>query len=440
MRLPVEVTNTLKNISNSIYSFAKASSSSFNQFSDDEYYSVERNIQDYGIPVDDYTLMKAYTAVESMYSAVTSIAREGANVPLKIWMYSEKNIKEECADHPANKLLDSPNNLFTRFEFIESIIAFPLITGSCFIYKDKTLGTEKNPVRKLNVLRPDTVTVNPIDREGNVRFVRPEDKKSFPQESIIHIKRFNPFTPFKGLAATLPTSGSMTLEVYLNQYAKSFFQNAVVPSMIFSTERGINEVSFERFKVELRQYFQGAGKAHNPMVLYHGLKPIEHSQTTPVKGGYPDVSEIIRDKIYMNIGAYDLRAIANNISGEGLKEAVRMFWYKTMLPVLKQTQQALTIGLLSEYKDHPNCFFEFDTRKIPALREDFRDESLGIMRLIQSQVLGVKEARVMLGHPREMADDDTTGILNPFGNSMSQPPTSNIVSNEERNLLEQQTK
>ena len=156
---------------------------------------------------------------------------------------------------------------------------------------------------------------------------------------------------------------------------------------------------------------------------------------------YTDISDKIRDKVYTNMGAYDLVAIANGLSGEALSQATKYFWYKTMFPIFRTVEQTFSISLLNEYTGADSgCFFEFDRFNIPALRDDITEESLGFFRLIMAETLSKEEVRVRLGYPRQMPKGDSTGISNPQNGQNRTPASSRVVSNEERPLVEESVK
>lgn len=432
-------------ISKSVFGFTQTLSSNQFHVLDDEYeLGLDTNLRTYGLPIDEETLLRTFQAVEAVYSSITNISREGANVPLKVWKKNKVNIRDECIDHPVNELLDKPNGLLNRFELIERAIAFPLLAGDSYIWKDKALGSPKAPVRRLIHLRPDLVSVTSKSGGDDRIFKRRDGSKShtFQDDEIIHFKRFNPFTPFKGLPPTVPSNGSMLLELYLTEYAKDFFQNAVVPSMMFGTdEKNVSDVTIERFKHEIGKRFQGPGKHHNPIVLYSGLKPLKHEKALPTDSSYTDVTAMIRQNVYKNMGAFDMLALDKGLSGEGLSTATKYFWYKTMFPIFTTVEQTMTNSLLNEYTGtDSNCFFEFDRFNIPALRDDITEESLGFFRLIMSETLSKQEVRVRLGYPREMPKGDTTGISNSSNGTNRTPASSRIVSNEERSIVEETVK
>ena len=432
-------------VSKAVFGFTQTLSNNQFRVMDDDYeIGVDANVKTYGLPIDEETLLRTYQAVEAVYASITNISREGANVPLKVWKKNKTNIREECIDHPVNELLDKPNGLLNRFELIERAIAFPLLAGDGYIWKDKVLGTTNTPVRKLVYLRPDLVAVASKSGGDDRVFKRADGSNSivFQDEDIIHFKRFNPFTPFKGLPPTVPSNGSMLLELYLTEYAKDFFKNAVVPSMMFGTdEKNVSDVTIERFKHEIAKRFQGNSKHHNPMVLYSGLKPLKHERALPTDSSYTDINEMVRQSVYKNMGAFDLLAIDKGLSGEGLSQATKYFWYKTMFPIFRTVEQTFTNSLLNEYSGADGgCFFEFDRFNIPALRDDITEESLGFFRLIMAETLSKEEVRVRLGYPRQMPKGDSTGISNPQNGQNRTPASSRVVSNEERPVVEEAVK
>ena len=57
-----------------------------------------------------------------------------------------------------------------------------------------------------------------------------------------------------------------------------------------------------------------------------------------------------------------------------------------------------------------------------------------------AESLSKEEVRVRLGYPRQMPKGDSTGISNPQNGQNRTPPSSRIVSNEERPVVEEAVK
>ena len=107
-----------------------------------------------------------------------------------------------------------------------------------------------------------------------------------------------------------------------------------------------------------------------------------------------------------------------------------MFWEETMVPRLTSVQDRITKSILRKYPKSNKLYYKYDTRQVSGLRDDLLDESLAYFRLIQSEIMGHKEARDKMGLPRDLEPDDTTGLGH-------QPALSRTLSNDERALTEE---
>ena len=171
-----------------------------------------------------------------------------------------------------------------------------------------------------------------------------------------------------------------------------------------------------------RQY-KGAENAHQLLMLGGGLQPLDVKMSSPTDSDYTKSSDLVRDKALMNMGCYHLVALAR---GDNAQQAYRMFWQDTMIPRLRNVEQTLTKNFLSD----SDLFFEFDTRAVAGLRDDFMEESLGYFRYIQSGVMTRNEVRNKLGIEGEIENGDSTGLG-------YEPAVSRFSSNEERATVEQ---
>lgn len=394
------------------------------------------------------TWLRSYQTVASAFDCVSTISADIASIPIGIWHKRDDGTLEECGEHPLLELLDNPNKLYTRFQLFEATAAFMLLTGNSFWFTespDRTIGIRllgSEPVR-LHLERPDLVDVsspNSTERLVIKRKINKGATKTYEMEDVVHFKLFNPLSNLVGMGPTSPSNNALVMELYLDVFGKGYYQNAVIPSSVFTTDGDVSNVSFERFKATMERH-RGIGRQHEMLLLSGGIKPVDMKITSPQDSAYRDTQEITRDRVYNTFGCYHLTAIANGLSGEGIKEASRMYWRQTIPPRLDLIAQILTKQLLPKFgsfeRNH-RCFVKFDIRNVPGMREDFSILTTGLFRLIQAGILGIKEAREMFGLEREMASDDTTGLGSTTGLT-HQPAVSRFDSNDMRGVTEEMT-
>jgi len=402
--------------------------------SEEVIYNIREHVAQLENDIGDDVLLQTYQGVLWVFHGVFTTSMAAATVPLRIRRKTDANIQEDCRNHPALDLLDNPNKLLTKFQLIARTVMFMELTGDAYWMKERDGAS----VKRLHCVRPDAVTTKLVNDTESRRFILKSDKEVLEQD-MIHFRHISPFSTVNGLPTILPGKDSILLEIYLSKFAKEFFTNAVVPSLVFSSEQKVGDLSFERFKHQVRNVYQGLGNMHKAVLLDSGIKPINARIPSPADSGYVDASELIRDKIYFGLGTYHMIALANGLAGDTQKAAESYFWRYTVIPRLISIAQTITKELLSDYKGKwEGCYAEFDTRQVSALRDDAASESLGNMRNIMSGVLGHKEARVDMGKPREMQDDDSTGI--PKGEDFRRPGDSRVVDNENRAAAEDMMK
>lgn len=419
-------------VANTLIKLAKTVKRPEHIFNDDVMYKLHPSFDDPVSRDQQAVLLNAYRNVLWVFCGVNTIATNAAMVPLKIYRKLD-NDREEVHDHPLNELLDNPNKLLTRFELFVRTFAFLELAGNSYWFleqparpvDEKLFGAD--PI-KIHMERPDMVEIKSVNKTERISYQRNVNDKTvnIPMEDVVHFTHFNPFSMYSGLPTITAGQDSLIMELYLSTFGKSFFKNAVVPSMVFSTDQELSDAAFERFKVLIERQYKGAENAHQLLMLGGGLQPLDVKMSSPTDSEYVKSSDLVRDKALMNMGCYHLVALAR---GDGnTSQAYRMFWQDTMIPRLRNVEQTLT----KEFLLDDQMFFEFDTRAIAGLRDDFMEESLGYFRYIQSGVMTRNEVRNKLGIEGEIENGDSTGLG-------YEPAVSRFSSNEERGAVETMT-
>lgn len=431
-------------IANSLVSMAKAVKKPDYPFTDEINYGLNPNSQnDYSVDrASMETYLRAYQNVLWVFSGVNTIATNAAMVPLKVYIDTDEGKREEIHNHPMVELFDSPNKILTRFEFFVKTFAFLELAGNCYWFLERPDSVVDQRVFgempiKIHIERSDLVEPKSVDKTERVAYNRKANDKviTIPMEEVVHFTHFNPFSTYSGFPTVAAGQDSLIMEMYLTTFGKKFFQNAVVPSMVFSTDTEISDAAFERFKALIERQYRGADKSHQLLLLGGGLRPIDMRPVSPSTANYRETSNMVRNKTLMNLGCYHLVALSEGKPGDAVRQAYRMFWQDTMMPRLNNVAQTLTKELLKTYPDSGNMYAEFDTRSVSGLREDFMEESLGYFRYIQSGIMTANEVRDRLGIGGDIEGGDVPG-LGHLGTGSNVPANSRFSANEERRLVE----
>lgn len=413
---------------------AKSLKTSNHVFDDDLLYKIHSGQNEGADRESQANLLNAYRNVLWVFCGVNTIATNAAMVPLKIYRETRGGDREYIDDHPLQELLDDPNRILTRFELLVRTFAFLELAGNSYWFLEKPIRPvdEKlfgsNPI-KIHVERPDLVEVVSLDKSERLSYKRNVNDKTIDvsMDNVVHFTHFNPFSTYTGLPTITAGQDSLIMELYLSTFGKSFFKNSVVPSMVFSTDLELSDAAFERFKILIERQYKGADKAHQLLLLGGGLQPLDIKIPSPTDSDFVQSSDLVRDKALMNMGCYHLVSLARGSTNT--ESAYKMFWQDTMMPRLKNVEQTLTKVLLAN-ESGSKLHFEFDTRGIAGLREDFMEESLGYFRFIQSGIMTPNEVRNKMGLQGDVEGGDIPGLGH-------QPSVARFSSNEERASIEE---
>ena len=355
-------------------------------FGDDLTYDLHpSNYEDY--PRDSMTnLMSTYQNILWVFCGVNSIATNAAMVPLKIFTEGSEGKREEVLEHPVLELFNNPNRLNTRFELFVKTFAFLELAGNSYWFLERASQNDnvaqeifgETPI-KIHVERPDRVEPTSENKTERLTYNRKVDEKavSFKQDDVCHFTHFNPYSMYTGLPTIAAGQDSLIMEMYVTTFGKRFYEHAITPSMVFTTDTELTDAAFERFKILMERQYRGAKNSHQMMLLGGGLRPLDLSTRSAADADFARTKMMLRDEIFNNLGCYHLVAINGGEAGETVRMAYKMFWQDTMLPRLSNVAQTITKELLPFYGDE-NLVAEYDTRGVAGLREDFMDESLGL--------------------------------------------------------------
>lgn len=158
-----------------------------------------------------------YSAQDEMYrrsSWVMSAAENVAKVAVPIPFNVKRKISEEERDipnHPFELLLNAPNELDSRYEFLTATIIARIVNGNSYWWLNKPSKNE--PPAEMWFIPPNMIIPVPDGNlyiKGYNYYPGNGEELLFPPDEIVHFKRYNPFSRFIGLSAV----ESIALVVY----------------------------------------------------------------------------------------------------------------------------------------------------------------------------------------------------------------------------------
>lgn len=353
--------------------------------------SYERNARD------------GYMLDELVYECVEFRATSSGEPPMCGWRKTSKG-EEKIDDHPALDLLKKPNPFMGRAQFWGVVSMFLDVGGNAYVEKVRS-GAGKTV--ELWPLRPDRIRLIPSSKDfiGGYSYTI-GDKTSFLQaKDVIRFRTRHPLDDYYGLPPLAVLAGRVDLDVWTRQFAASFFRNAGVPTGLLTIQRVVNESEREAIRRRFRENYGGTDGWHRMLVLDGGQAEYKPMGMGLGANGLAmnDLTQITEARI---CGVYGIPpSLLPTLLGAGSSSYANrvsdreLFWEGTMVPLFRDLDTALTMGLIDEYPDLDRL--EHDLSTVKALQEDEDKKHERYREDYQKGIVTWPEARSKMGYPEK---------------------------------------
>lgn len=310
-----------------------------------------------GIKVSEESAMK-FSAV---YACVRIISEDLGMLCTEVRKWRDPKDKAKGSDpayeHPLYDLLVyQPYKTMTAMIFYETMQQQILLSGNAYAYKHK-IG---NNIVGLQVLDWQNMTVE-LNDIGDIiyKFDDGKNKYTWSQDEIFHI----PGLGFNGIVGQSPIKMCMDaigLGLAAEEFANMFYRNGANVGGIITMPGAIKDK--EGLRTEIKNKYEGLGKAHKLMVLEEGMTfqkmimPLNEAQFIDTRKFQKlEIASIYRMPPKM-IQDHDKSTFSNN-------EQQELDYVKhTIMPWVKRWEQSIDTRLLNknERKQGYYCRFNFD--------------------------------------------------------------------------------
>lgn len=297
------------------------------------------------------------------------IAETASNAP---WHFETRDGKElpktraeaDAYERPAPidlvMLLENPNPWQTWEDLVELLFIDWLITGDFFLLK-WGLNSEAKPVNLFR-LNPSLVEVLPGGSgepmiTGYEYAVPGESKVTFSPDEILHVKRPNPHSEFRGAGIIAGDPRMFDMAIALTDTKAEYYEHGAKLSGVLETEKPMNDGLIAKIARQFMGKYSGRGNAHKVAVLERGLK-FNAISNSAVDAAFGPISQESRDFILAMFGIphsmLGIEAKQRQAPGQAAEDR-REFSNTKMRPVLDKFQAALTNGLVGPGWDLKLC-------------------------------------------------------------------------------------
>ena len=355
-------------------------------------------------PRDTVSLTKTGFAQNPVgFRSVKLIAEAAAALPLTL---QEDGRRFET--HPLNQLIERPNPLQSRAEFLEAAFGQLLLSGNAYL---EAVAADEGLPLELHVLRSDRMSLVPgadgwpVAYEYAVGGRKHVFRLGDGPAPVCHIKSFHPQDDHYGLSPLQAAASAVDVHNSASRWSKALLDNAARPSGAIVYQGGdgqgtLTSDQYDRLLNEMEAHHQGARNAGRPMLLEGGLdwKPMGFS---PSDMEFQKTKEAAAREIALAFGVPPmLLGIPGDATYANYQEAHRAFYRLTVVPLALRVTAALSHWLNGW--SGGGAMLKPDLEQVPALAAE-RDSLW--RRIGGADFLSDTEKRLLLGLP-PLAEED----------------------------------
>lgn len=232
-----------------------------------------------------------------VYTCTNAIAEAVATLDLKLQRLTGKQW-QDVESHLALTTLQDVNQFMSSRELIIATQSFLELDGNTFWYLPRGSATGKPA--EIWVLDPSRVSVVKSSQDFIAGYVLRNDKQQeipFEVNEILHFKRFNPVSRYRGVGTVAASALAIDTDTYSAQWNRNFFFNSAMPSATLEMDGTMTQEQMDRVKTEWNAKYKGVDNAHKLAILQGGLKfrPASLSQK---EMDFLEQRRFTRDEIY----------------------------------------------------------------------------------------------------------------------------------------------
>ena len=295
-----------------------------------------------------------YQKLDWVQTAIETVAQMAATTPFEVRSKAGED-STAIKNHPFEELLQRPNPLQSRFEFLEATFSYRRLTGNCYWWLNRP--SPEAPPEELWIIPAHQIAPVPDERMYLRGYLYDDGSgRKIPLElwEIVHFRVFHPLNKFVGLSAIeslrLASYGDLAAQEWsTNFYARD---NAKVAGFLAFADP-IENTRWEKMQADTaRQY---GGTKNKRMMMLRGVGPggVQWIQTNLSQADmqYLDGRQFTKEEIWSRLapGLSSMLAInaneANARSGENTLRAL------AVQPALTAVAEKITNDLLPAYGD-----------------------------------------------------------------------------------------
>lgn len=286
--------------------------------------------------------------------------------------------------------------IFTRFyPFATFKQALGIIVSDLLVYGNSfwLIETLNGQPDRLYYIPPRAVSLD-LNRDMFTLYLA-DGIKRVSADQLLWFKLPNPADP-EGLGVGIvPTlKGHLRALREIDACVSEYLRNAAIPSLLVKVGGKLSHEELLRKQAEIDASLSKRNR-------YRALVVTENASVNTVEtalklGDLPEVRRVLREEI---LGAFGvppfLVGIMEYANYANSRQQIANFWVNTVIPLLVLIEETLNQQLLKRFKG--DFWVEFNKRDIPIALEIISEYAQSIVKLVETGVVTINEARELLG-------------------------------------------
>lgn len=391
---------------------------------------VVYDYRDPAVSVDGIGVADLYATQPHLRSVVEFLARNIAQLPLKVYVRESDDRRLRDVDSPAALLLRKPNPTMTGYELIFATVAsLKLYDRALWVY-GRDADTESGwsiylvPIEWVSqygggdAFEPEWVEFTNDDRSGErVRVDR-------GQFMLFH--GYSPTSPRYGISPVEALKTTLSEQLESQEYRRQVWQRGGrIPAYISRPKDapGWTDSAFARFKRDMQANFSGKGsKAGSYPILEDGME----IKTSEFNARDAQWVEGIKLSLETCCEVYHVNpAMIGSNEGQtyaSVKDNARALYADTLGPDLRMITERINLFLLPAIGADKRAYCEFDVNV--KMRGSFEEETAAIQSSIGAPWRTRNEGRALQGLPPIDGGDELITPLNVLIGGQASPTDS----------------
>jgi len=303
-----------------------------------------------------------------IFSCTDAIAKAVQNV--EYGLYKKKGDDyEEVTDHPAIKLLKTPNVIHSDRDFLYTFSSHIDLYGQSFLWPIRTCMSSKNIV-ELRILNASNVHTIPSDENliDGYKWKTGTKTRDFEPQELVNILRPDPIDMINGLSTIQKAKYEGDNELNSQKLNASFYENGGLPSGVISTDSAVDQKTFDMIKRRVKQQYEGVKNSYKVMFLTHGAN-YKAIQPTQRDMEYVSQRKLNRDQILSIFQVPgSVIAVSENSNRAVAEVELRAFMENTVEPRLRFIFDKLNRFYLPMFEGTEGMELRFES-VVPADRQ-----------------------------------------------------------------------